>query len=238
MLQIVILYLCCTSFRLQYEYTIYSIMVNVAELHGLIMKQSKTTNEEISTCSDSRKGSSMSSVMSCVKGAETSHLRVNVASTWHLEGTDFPLQMEGHGRKVRFHWQSDEGLVQKVLRYDEESYTQDHVEKELTELFSVIKSKRLRLEISHEDSLIHNACFRAYRLLTHGQSFLNFYPSAVQVLLPSSSPGDLIPHSCSTTLKYWAGHADWCNPVQAKQAAKAADERVRRKIIMPITMEQ
>ena len=65
--------------------------------------------------------------------------------------------MEGRGRKVRIHWQSDEGLVQKVWRYDEEtieSYTRDHVEKELTELFPVIKSKRLRLEINYEDFLV------------------------------------------------------------------------------------
>ena len=65
--------------------------------------------------------------------------------------------MEGCERKVRIHWLSDEGLVQKVWRYNDqtiESYTRDQVEKELTELFPVIKSKRLRLELTYEDSFV------------------------------------------------------------------------------------
>ena len=57
-------------------------------------------------------------------------------------------------RKVRIHWQSDEGLVQKVWRFDERSIEacgRERVEQELVEL---IKSKGLRLELSYEDSFI------------------------------------------------------------------------------------
>ena len=62
-------------------------------------------------------------------------------------------------RKVRIHWQSDEGLVQKVWRFDErsiEAYGRERarVEQELVELFPLIKSKGLRLELSYEDSLV------------------------------------------------------------------------------------
>ena len=60
-------------------------------------------------------------------------------------------------RKVRIHWQSDEGLVQKVWRFDErsiEAYGRERVEHDLVELFPLIKSKGLRLELSYEDSLV------------------------------------------------------------------------------------
>ena len=60
-------------------------------------------------------------------------------------------------RKVRIHWLSDEGIVQKVWRYNDEtiqSYTRDQVEEELTELFPVIKSKHLRFEMCYEDSFV------------------------------------------------------------------------------------
>ena len=46
-------------------------------------------------------------------------------------------------RKVRIHWQSDEGLVQKVRIFDEksiEAYGREHVEHELVELFPLIRS--------------------------------------------------------------------------------------------------
>ena len=60
-------------------------------------------------------------------------------------------------RKGRTHWQSDEGLVQKVWRFDErsiEAYGRERVEHELVELFPLIKSKGLRLELSYEDSRV------------------------------------------------------------------------------------
>ena len=60
-------------------------------------------------------------------------------------------------RKVRIQWQSDEGLIQKVWRYNDQTihlYSRDGVERELTELFPLIKSKSFRLELSYEDSLV------------------------------------------------------------------------------------
>ena len=58
---------------------------------------------------------------------------------------------------MRIHWQSDEGLVQKVWRFDErsiEAYGCERVGHELVKLFPLIKSKGLRLELSYEDSLV------------------------------------------------------------------------------------
>ena len=55
---------------------------------------------------------------------------------------------------MRIHWQSDEGLVQKVWRFDErsiEAYGRERVEHELVELFPL---KGLRLELSYEDALV------------------------------------------------------------------------------------
>ena len=60
-------------------------------------------------------------------------------------------------RKVRIHWQSDEGLVQKVRRFDEKSIEangHEHVGHELVELFPLIKCKGLRLELSYEDCVV------------------------------------------------------------------------------------
>ena len=45
-------------------------------------------------------------------------------------------------RKMRIHWQSDEGLVQKVWIFDErniEAYGRERVEHELVELFPLLQ---------------------------------------------------------------------------------------------------
>ena len=82
------------------------------------------------------------------------HALESLRYSYSCSGSSVSLMME---RKVRIHWLSDEGIVQKVWRYNDEtiqSYTRDQVEEELTELFPVIKSKHLRFEMCYEDSFV------------------------------------------------------------------------------------
>ena len=66
-------------------------------------------------------------------------------------------------RKMRIHWQSDEGLVQKVWIFDErsiEAYGRERVEHELVELFPLLKVSDLKSALTafseEEDlSLLH-----------------------------------------------------------------------------------
>ena len=60
-------------------------------------------------------------------------------------------------RKVRIEWQNGEQMVHKVWRYDNENldvYSRDRVERELADLFPLLKCKGLRFNLSYEDSLV------------------------------------------------------------------------------------